>query len=515
MRLYVIAGEASGDAIGAKVLAALRRTARSPERSLDRLTIRGIGGPLMCAEGRFESLFPMHELSVMGLVEVLPAVWRIRRRLNDTIQDIRAFQPDVVLTIDSKGFSFRVQRALADDPSLRQSVKRMHYVAPSVWAYKHRQRRSAASHAGLRALLDKMFVILPFEPVLFNTADEDPESAWCQFVGHPAVEDFLDVNGAFDREIVKKPIGSSLETEDDALLRSIVLNPGSLELIRRRGELFHALMADGRDAMKKKQYRQQNDFPSDAFIVCALVGSRENEVRQTIRIVLQALEQFHEQPFPRRPASSSSASLLGMQLSRLTSGCVSRRPIHIVFPTIQNVEDIVQEEINQHTPRSSMYQSQLRVVSNLDAASRSHLFQSADAAIAVSGTIVTETALSALPTIVIYRANRITEWLATKLSAVRFVSIPNLLLGRPVIPELLFRNCSSDKIADALRGIYNKEVGDSTKESDQEQIAMAMSTLSQWTHPTDPASRGRPTRGSDQVAEFVWTALTDSIRTKR
>ncbi|KAJ0412534.1 hypothetical protein ATCC90586_006901 [Pythium insidiosum] len=161
MRLYVIAGEASGDAIGAKVLAAMKRTASSPERSLHRLTVRGVGGPLMCAAGHFQSLFPMQELSIMGLVEVLPAVWRIRRRLKETIEDIRAFQPDVVLTIDSKGFAFRVHRALADDPSLRHSVQRMHYVAPSVWAYKHRQRRSAEANAGLRALLHRILLDIP------------------------------------------------------------------------------------------------------------------------------------------------------------------------------------------------------------------------------------------------------------------------------------------------------------------------------------------------------------------
>ncbi|RLN64527.1 hypothetical protein BBP00_00003406, partial [Phytophthora kernoviae] len=94
----------------------------------------------MCEAGGFESLFPMEELSVMGLVEVLPYLFRFRRRIQDTLRDIEVFKPDLVLTIDSKGFTFRVLKALqaSEENQGGNRVKKAHYVAPSVWAYKHR-----------------------------------------------------------------------------------------------------------------------------------------------------------------------------------------------------------------------------------------------------------------------------------------------------------------------------------------------------------------------------------------
>ncbi|ETN20900.1 hypothetical protein PPTG_01267 [Phytophthora nicotianae INRA-310] len=197
VRLYVVAGEASGDAIGAKVIRALQR--HQPPRSLE---IRGIGGPLMSKAGAFESLFPMQELSVMGLLEVVPHIWRFQRRIHDTLRDIENYQPELILTIDSKGFTFRVLKALqaSEQKSGGKRIKKVHYVAPSVWAYKHRGKRDFTE---LKQLLDAMFTILPFEEDIFNAGEEiqSPDNkgrTWCHFVGHPAVEDFLEINGVYE-----------------------------------------------------------------------------------------------------------------------------------------------------------------------------------------------------------------------------------------------------------------------------------------------------------------------------
>ena len=126
--IYLIAGEASGDILGARLIAALR--ARRPE-----IRFAGIGGAAMAAEG-LPSLFPMRELALMGLLEILPQLRALRRRLAETQADIAARRPAVVVTIDSPGFTLRVLRAIAP-----LGIKRAHYVAPQAWAWRESRVR--------------------------------------------------------------------------------------------------------------------------------------------------------------------------------------------------------------------------------------------------------------------------------------------------------------------------------------------------------------------------------------
>ena len=163
MRIFLIAGEASGDKLGAALMAGLK--------TLTEAEFQGVGGPLMQAEG-MTSLFPMEELSVMGLAEVLPKYPQLKRRLNQTAQAVIAARPDVLITIDSPDFCLRVARrvrAAAD-------VKTVHYVAPSVWAWRPQRARKMA-----RAI-DHVLALLPFEPPYMQAAGMS-----CDFVGHPVV----------------------------------------------------------------------------------------------------------------------------------------------------------------------------------------------------------------------------------------------------------------------------------------------------------------------------------------
>jgi lipid-A-disaccharide synthase len=164
-RIFVVAGEPSGDALGARLMAALA------EETGGGVTFTGIGGDRMAAQGLM-SLFPMSELSVMGLVEVLPHLRRLRGRLNQTVTAAREARPDAVVTIDSPGFTLRLQQRLAD-----LGVPRIHYVAPQVWAWKPWRARSLAQK------VDHLLALLPFEPPLF-----EPHGLPTTFVGHPAVE---------------------------------------------------------------------------------------------------------------------------------------------------------------------------------------------------------------------------------------------------------------------------------------------------------------------------------------
>ncbi|WP_339947369.1 lipid-A-disaccharide synthase [uncultured Albimonas sp.] len=166
LRVCLVAGEASGDRLGAPLIRALR------EELGDRgLEIRGVGGELMQAEG-LHSLFPSDELAVMGLFEVLPRLRAILARMDETAADVAAWAPDVLLTIDSPAFGLRVaRRARAACPGLTT----VHYVAPSVWAWRPGRARKMARYT------DHVLALLPFEPP-YMTA----EGMTCDFVGHPA-----------------------------------------------------------------------------------------------------------------------------------------------------------------------------------------------------------------------------------------------------------------------------------------------------------------------------------------
>ena len=164
--VFLVAGEPSGDAIGARLMTALR------SRTGDRVRFAGIGGDRMAAEG-LESLFPQSDLTVMGIAEVLPRIPRLLRRLRETVVAIRGCAPDVVVTIDAPGFSYRIARRLAHRP-----FPLIHYVAPTVWAWR------PGRAAKLARLVDHLLAILPFEPPWFERVGLP-----CTFVGHPVVEE--------------------------------------------------------------------------------------------------------------------------------------------------------------------------------------------------------------------------------------------------------------------------------------------------------------------------------------
>jgi len=171
-RIFIIAGEASGDVLGGRLMNAL--LALRPEQKFT-----GIGGARM-AEAGLTSLFPMQELAVMGLAEILPRILLLRRRLNQTIAAIRESPPDVLVTIDSPGFCLRVLKAVQ-----KLGIKRIHYVAPQVWAW--RQER-VKKYPGL---WDELLCLLPFEPDFFAPYGVNP-----RFVGHPVLESGADAGNA-------------------------------------------------------------------------------------------------------------------------------------------------------------------------------------------------------------------------------------------------------------------------------------------------------------------------------
>ncbi|MFN4129303.1 MAG: lipid-A-disaccharide synthase, partial [Paracoccaceae bacterium] len=169
MRLFVIAGEPSGDRLGAALMAGLKSLSPGVDFS-------GVGGPLMQTEG-LESLFPMEELSVMGLVEVLPKYFALKRRIAQAAQAVLGSGAQALVTIDSPDFCLRVAAIVK---AARPDLPVIHYVAPSVWAWR-------PGRAGRMArVVDHVLALLPFEPPYMSAAGMS-----CDFVGHPVVAEPL------------------------------------------------------------------------------------------------------------------------------------------------------------------------------------------------------------------------------------------------------------------------------------------------------------------------------------
>jgi lipid-A-disaccharide synthase len=168
MLFYLIAGEPSGDAIGASLMRALSALTGGAAQFV------GIGGEGMAALG-LDSRIPIRDLALMGFVELVPAARRLLRQVRETIADIERLQPAAVVTIDSSGFCFRVGEGLRRHG--RRPPPVIHYVAPMVWALREHRARSAARAA------DHLLTLFPFEPPYFEKVGLP-----ATYVGHPVTE---------------------------------------------------------------------------------------------------------------------------------------------------------------------------------------------------------------------------------------------------------------------------------------------------------------------------------------
>jgi lipid-A-disaccharide synthase len=163
--LFLIAGEPSGDRLGASLMAGLKNLEADIQFS-------GIGGPLMQAEG-LSSLFPMSDLSVMGVAEVLPKLPMLLARVRQAADEVAKLCPDALVTIDSPDFCLRVAaKVKIGNPGL----KTIHYVAPTVWAWRPERAAKMARY------VDHVLALFPFEPPYMQA-----EGMSCDFVGHPVV----------------------------------------------------------------------------------------------------------------------------------------------------------------------------------------------------------------------------------------------------------------------------------------------------------------------------------------
>lgn len=165
--IFVLAGEPSGDVLGGRLMAALKAASGGVE-------FIGVGGPAMRAQG-LDSLFPMEELSVMGIVEILPHARRLFARMRQTAAAIDAARPDCVITIDAPEFAHGVAKRIRD-----RAIVRIHYVAPQLWAWRPWRVHKLKRH------FHHLLGLLPFEPAWFAR-----HGVSCTFVGHPVIENAM------------------------------------------------------------------------------------------------------------------------------------------------------------------------------------------------------------------------------------------------------------------------------------------------------------------------------------
>ena len=165
VKFFIIAGESSGDLLGSELIKELKT--QYPSASFT-----GVGGELMQKQG-LVSIFPITDLMVMGFAEVLPHLFKILARIKQTVLAIKNHQPDYLITIDSPDFCFRVVKKITK----QQILKKIHLVAPSVWAYRPQRAQKIAK------LYDLLLALLPFEPPYFTKY-----GLKTVFIGHPILQ---------------------------------------------------------------------------------------------------------------------------------------------------------------------------------------------------------------------------------------------------------------------------------------------------------------------------------------
>ncbi|BAU76209.1 lipid-A-disaccharide synthase [Metapseudomonas furukawaii] len=333
LRIALVAGEASGDILGSTLMQALK--ARHPD-----VRFIGVGGPRMQAEG-LESYFPMERLAVMGLVEVLgrlPELLARRKRLIQTLIDER---PDVFIGIDAPDFNLGVELKLR-----RAGIRTVHYVSPSVWAW--RQNRVLKIREGC----DLMLTLFPFEARFY-----EEKGVPVRFVGHP--------------------LADAIPLEADR--------------------------AAARNAL---------DLPLDSPLVALMPGSRGGEVGKLGSLFLDAAE-------------------------RLRS----------VRPGIRFVLPCASPERRQQV--EAMLAGRDLPLKLLDGRSHEAL-AACDAVLIASGTATLEALLYKRPMVVAYKVAPLTYRILKRLVRSPYVSLPNLLAQRLLVPELLQDAATAEALAQTL-----------------------------------------------------------------
>lgn len=336
MRYYIIAGERSGDLHGGNLVKALRRYDPNAE-------VRGFGGEFMRDAG-VELLVHYNDLAFMGIVEWILNLRRFTGYIEKCKDDIRKFNPDVIILIDYGGFNLRIAKF-----GRKEGYRVFYYIPPKVWAWY--QRRALQ----LKANVDKLFVILPFEKDFFkrfNTAAD--------YVGNPI-----------------------------------------LDAVRA-----HQPVSD---------FMTRHSLHGNKPLVALLPGSRKQELEKIVPVMAAVVKNNPQWEFGVAAIDNMDKALYAPLLG---------------LPNIKFIQEETYDLLNH-----------------------------ARAAIVTSGTATLETALFRVPQVVVYRTTPVSFMIATLMVKVQFISLVNLIAGKEVVPELIQRNATPEKISDELKRIIEEGKG--------------------------------------------------------
>jgi lipid-A-disaccharide synthase len=350
LRIAMLAGEASGDALGASLMEAFARSTPGEPQFF------GVGGERM-AELGFDSLFPQHEIAVNGIMPVLKRLPTLLRRMRQTAAFIVAQRPDVLVTIDSPDFSLRVARRVR---RAAPELPTVHWVCPSVWAWRPGRARA------MKPYIDRILCLLPFEPhELFQL--HGPEGV---YVGHPLVE----------RLALLRPgepgSGNSLEGEVRAVDAPLVLLlPGS-----RGSEISRLLPVMGEAAALIRSARPDARFVLPA--VPHLLGRiREAAAGWRVPVEIVTGEAAKLSAFRRARAAlaASGTVTLELALARVpTVACyrvsrpeaaLARRVLRIpsvILPNLALGQNVVPELLQEAATPEAMAREMLEVIDEGD-----------------------------------------------------------------------------------------------------------------------------------------------------
>ena len=350
LRVGIVAGEASGDILGARLMAAIRE--RRPD-----VVFAGVGGEGMAAE-RLDSLAPLEALSVNGFKDPLlrlPSLARLLRALRRrfTGEDGRGERADVVVGVDFNVFNLMLERGVK-----RRGVPTAHYVSPSVYFWRRGRVKC------IKRAADTVLALFPFEPPLY-----EKHGANAVFVGHPLADE---------------------------------IDP-----------------ADG-DHAARRRARDEIDLPQERPVFALLPGSRRSEIRFLGGVFLEAAALL-------RDAFADAVFLI---------------------PTPSAAVDAAVRALLAQTPPPGAATGDLDVRVVRGGARKA--IAAADAVLAKSGTATLETMLLRRPMVVAYRLGALTAWVVRRLQKTAHVALPNILAGRPLVPELLQEQAQPERLAQAL-----------------------------------------------------------------
>jgi lipid-A-disaccharide synthase len=337
LKLFLVAGEASGDALGASLMRALR------ERTHGHVEFDGVGGREMSREG-LTSLYSIDDLAIIGFSAIPRRLPRILGLMHRTVKEVLARKPDALVIIDSPAFTLPIARRVR---AANPAIATIEYVSPQVWAWR------PGRAPRMRRYIDHILALMPFEPEVHRKLGGPP----CTYVGHPLV---------------------------DAAGR---LRPSADEARRRLGK---------------------------PPILLVLPGSRSGEIRRLLGVFAEAAALVHDRA----------------------------GPLELIVPTLPHLAPAI-------SASAHMWRVQPRIV--VDKEEKELAFRTATAALAKSGTVTLELAVSGVPMVTGYKVAALETLIGRRIvKRIHSVILANLVLGENAVPELLQDDCTPNNLAAAL-----------------------------------------------------------------